>query len=287
MTLVVSTVSQRGITVVADCAVSRLSLDAPPVVLPETAEKIIYSSAANIAFAFWGKTFFGGTDYFVWANDVVQKEVTAGTSLIDASDLLAERINEQLAPFASKLHGWGELRRGVHVSGYVDGLPCIYHVHTGASHDANHSLRVHRDFPDVHGGGADAHRQSLLEGKRAQLFNGFHELFGTLGESFGPLRSRLEKDFGVKIPAPTLRGQLELDRTLVRLAGGLLRAADRAPQVSVEVSDVAFTADGRVDIPDLALGLPSLRSASVQSPTASPSVTITHGLWDGGKHVDT
>lgn len=268
MTIIVSTVSQHGITVVGDRAVSRRSGDDDLTVLDSGADKVFYSDAANIAFACWGNTDFGGTPYSDWIRGIVLSAIEPGMSLLAASEMLADQINQRLAPIAESRRGWSSLRRGVHVSGYVDSLPCIYHVHTGAPEEGHHPLRVYRDFPDVHGGGADTHQQNLARGKRAQVFNGFHELFGLVGDAFGDLRDRLETEFDVRIPAPTLRGQLELDRALIRFAAGLLRAGDRAPQVSLDVTDVAFNASGRIVVGELASGLPPL-SGAVSSPTAS------------------
>lgn len=268
MTIVVSTVSQHGITVVGDRAVSRRSGDDDLTVLDSGADKVFYSGAANIAFACWGNTDFGDMSYNDWIRGTVASAIERGMPLRAASEMLAHQINQRLAPLAESRHGWSSLRRGIHVSGYVDGLPCIYHVHTGAPEEGHHPLRVYRDFPDVHGGGADIFRQKLARGERAQVFNGFHELFGLVGVTLGDIRDRLQKEFDIRIPAPTLRGQLELDRALIRFAAGLLRAGDRAPQVSLDVSDVAFDASGRIVVPDLASGLAPLRGA-VSRPTAS------------------
>ena len=275
MTLVISTASSHGITVVGDRAISQRVDSGPLAVLATPAEKLFYSDSANLAFACWGSAAFDGESYEQWLRRFVNT-IASGTSLAEASDELASQLNSRLNSLAARLHGWADLHRGIHVSGYVDDLPCIYHVHTGDPNIAHHPLRVYRDFPDIYAEGDENYRRTLASGKYAQIFNGFHELYGTVGGKVGELRDELQRQFDVIIPAPSLRGQLELSRALVRFAGGLLRAADRAPQVSLEITDVAFTQAGRIMIPDFAPDLPAFGAGKSQA----------LGEWGGGHHTD-
>jgi hypothetical protein len=48
------------------------------------------------------------------------------------------------------------------------------------------------------------------------------------------------------IPAPSINGQLALDRALVRFAANLMAAAGRPPSVSEDVDCIAFDASGLV-----------------------------------------
>ena len=288
MTLVVTTASRFGITLVGDRAVSHLVGGQPPTVADQEARKVFHSAAANIALACWGNTDCPGVDYFTWLNTFVDGDIRGGMSLREVAVLLGQRLTAQLQPLADERHGrWSSLRRGIHLSGYVDGVPCIYHVHTGAPERWHHNPRPYFDYPDEYGGSMETYKAGLASGAYAQLFNGFHELFGVVGESIKPLRERLEEEFELTIPAPTLRAQLEYSRALVRFAAGMLRAADRAPQVSTEVDVIAFNDSGRQHIAELTPDLPPLKAGAKSGVTFTSVFPLTQSLWGGGHHTDT
>jgi hypothetical protein len=286
MTLVTTTASSFGITVVADTAVSRRIRDEPATIVEAPGEKIFYSERANIALAGWGSADFPKGESYAEFLASLADGFDENTSLEAAAERVAHQLDEKLRALAEELHGWGILRRGVHVSGFVRGIPHIYHVHTGDPNHGSHAPRVYRDYPDIHIGTEAVYLAELAGGKRMQLFNGFHELFGLIGESMTPLRRRLEAEFNVKIPAPSLQGQLEFDRALVTLAGGLLRAGGLLSQVSIETTYVAFTPAGRAQLSDLRMGVPRLSRAESSGTTLGLIIPIDSGAWSGGKHGD-
>lgn len=106
-------------------------------------------------------------------------------------------------------------------------------------------------FADVHGGGESAYRGLIDSGGRAQLRNGCHDVFASVAGVVRALKTSLESEYDVVIPAPTLRGQVALDKAVVRLAAGLLASAEVVQAVSEEVDTIAFGPDGRIDIADL------------------------------------
>jgi hypothetical protein len=162
--------------------------------------------------------------------------VTAGTELTNV-------LNTILEPVAETYGGWELLHRGIHLSGHCEDLPCVFHIHTGDRATGYHKLKLETDFPDQYGGGRSAGK--LAVGYKAQLFNGFNEFFNVIGTNIAPLRDELEAQFDVSIPAPTLYGQYSLDLAIVQFAAGLLRAAERSPQVSTDVDGFAFSQEGR------------------------------------------
>lgn len=247
MTLVVTSASAFGITVVCDKAQSRLLGEGRVEVLPQPVRKLYYSAAANISLAFWGRTRMPqGMQLEGWAQRFVQEQLGKPRKLPEVAEELAAQLAAELAPLREECGSWETLHRGVHVAGYDDGDPCIWHVHTGSRETCFHPPRAHADFPEIHGGGREVYRRTLADGKTVQLRNGFHELYSTVSASTLALRDQLQQEFQVVIPAPTLRGQLALSRATVRLAADLLTAADVAPQVSVEFDQVAFDANGRM-----------------------------------------
>jgi hypothetical protein len=238
MTIVVTTASQHGITVVGDKAET---LHDGRVF--NTARKVYYAAAANVSLAFWGNARMPGGTLGAWAEQFVAR-VTAVDSLEDVGTRLARELTSALSP---PPHGvWHSSRRGVHVAGYSGGVPCIYHVHTGDPNHGEHEPRLYRDFPDLFGGPPDAYLASMTAGGRVQLRNGHYSLYGTVSEMFGSFASELEEEIGSPVPAPTIQGQLALDRAIVRFAANLLAAANTPQRVSEEVDCVAFTAHGLV-----------------------------------------
>lgn len=281
MTLVVTTASTNGISVVGDKAVTR-TVHGVGSSIAEPSTKIFYSSAANISLACWGSTRLDGSDYSQWMKDFVANRLTRGIPLEEACRLLATDLNAILDPIAASGVPWSDLRRGVHVAGFESETPCVFHVHTGDPRAFNHRLEVHRDFPDIHGGGAVAYRERLQSGTRFQLFNGFHNLFGAVGAALEPLRHALEAEFDTQIPEPTLQGQLEYDRTLVRLAAGLLRAGGHLPQISLDIESFSFNHDGLAAESALdTTGKPLSRAVNAKVQTFD-----TSSRWDGGQHGD-
>ena len=239
MTLVVSTASARGISVVTDRAVSRRTGTALELY---SAQKGWYSAKANIALAFWGNaTLPDGQALERWAerfvNDVTEHDTPAS---------VAGRLASELNPMLERLTAhWSKMRRGVHVSGYEGDLPVIFHVHTGDPRGFHHALEVHRDFPDVHVGSAETYRAHLAGGGFVQLRNGQHELFATVAQLSTELQSELSTILRTPVPAQTLRGQALFDEALVRFAAGILKSADQHQVVSDLVDIITFTADGK------------------------------------------
>ena len=240
MTLVVTTASVLGITVVGDRAVTRRSGDGTEIL---EAKKVWYAPQANVALAFWGSAIPPGNESLEdWARSFVDS-IENNESVVSICNRLVSNLNPALESLR-KL--WSDLRRGIHVSGYENGLPVIFHVHTGDPLAFHHSLEVHRDFPDIHGGGVDKYRQDLESGKHVQLRNGYYELFATLAAAVFEARHELSKLLKRSVPANTLWGQAAFDEALVRLAADILKSAQLPKHVSSELDVVVFNSNGEV-----------------------------------------
>jgi hypothetical protein len=240
MTLVVTTASARGITVVGDRAAARRSGGRTEIL---STKKVWFSSNANIALACWGNADLPRNQPLEeWIGafvDGIQKNAGVET--------VCERLANQLNPLLDSLERpLSRLRRGIHVSGYENGVPVIFHVHTGDPRAFHHPLRLYRDYPDIHGGGREHYRQFLDSGGFAQLRNGQYELFVTLAQRAFESQRDLSALLGTPVPADTLRGQATFDEALVRFAHGILKSAELPPTVSSDLDVIAFTADGQV-----------------------------------------
>jgi hypothetical protein len=240
MTIVVTTASQFGITVVGDRALS--SMDRAGTVSVRPIRKVYYSAAANVSFAFWGSASVPSGDMGAWMQDFV-----ARVSSDEPLDSIGNRLAAELEAAAIAMsRPPSDLRRGVHLGGFVGAVPHLYHVHTGSPATGVHAPKLLRDFPFEHVGDEAMYAADLRGGSRAQLRNGMPTLFGLVADSLDQLRLQLAQDAGVQIPAPTLLGQLAVDRALVRFAANLLAASDNPPTVSEEVDCLAFNSAGLV-----------------------------------------
>ena len=77
-----------------------------------------------------------------------------------------------------------------------------------------------------------------------QLRNGYFELFDTLTKAIFESRTELSDLLRTPVPERSLAGQAAFDETLVRLAAGILKSAQRPQSVGFELDVVAFTAQG-------------------------------------------
>lgn len=242
MTLVVTTASAKGITVVGDRAVTRQSNSGVEII---EARKVWYSPKANVALAFWGNANLpNGESLEDWACRFVANIKNTDT-VSTISDRLVSTLNPELELLGRP---WSHLRRGIHVSGFENGLPVIFHVHTGDPRAFHHALEVHRDYPDIYAGGIECYRQHLEIGGFVQLRNGYYELFATLARMVFESQKDLSSLLGVPVPASTLLGQAAFDEALVRLAGGLLKSAQLTQSVSTEPDVIVFTPQGEVSL---------------------------------------
>lgn len=221
MTLVVSEVSETfGCVVVGDSAVT-----VGGTVL-YGAEKVQYSSIANLGFALWGNACLAGhrVDSIVSSfvaglgNSAIPR--TAGRDLADLLNRDASRDGRD----------WEQLRGGVHVCGYEDGLPVLYHVHTGSDLPARQGpFMLHEDFPDASAG--------------CHLRNGYYKIFSVLFEGMEHYAQRLST-LGYKWPYEHIEDRVFYYSMMVEIVAKTLEAARGIPKVGGRVSAIAFKRDG-------------------------------------------
>ena len=159
MTLVVTEVSEMfGCVVVGDTAVTVNGTD---IVLG--AEKVHYSDEANMGFAIWGNACLAGRRV-----DELISTFVAGLTRSSSPRSVGRELAAELTREGEKDgRGWKALRGGVHVCGYEDKLPVLFHVHTGLENPAPQGpFQLYEDFPDA--------------SELCHLRNGYYEMFGHL-----------------------------------------------------------------------------------------------------------
>jgi hypothetical protein len=240
MTIVVTTASQYGITVAGDKA--QTSMRGQTREVHNDARKVHYSAAANVSLAFWGDARMPRGSLDMWAATFVES-LCAEDSVKAVAIRLETELSAVLEPLSKR--GWGPVRRGAHVAGFIDGLPYIYHVHTGDPRLGEHAPRLHPEYPTAQMSTVD-HRQHLADGHCAQLRNGEFDLFGNTFDWLREYGLKRELADGIMRRSPDLRVHLATDAAAVQLASKVLAANGSTPSVSEDIDCLAFTPSGLV-----------------------------------------
>jgi hypothetical protein len=221
VTLVVTEVSEAfGCVAVGDTAVTIGN----KVVLG--AEKVHYSTAANIGFAAWGNACLAGQrvdriiSSFVTQLTPNETPRSAGRDL--ASLLAGKGINDGRA--------WEALRGGIHVCGYDGLVPVLFHVHTGHDPPAPQGpFQLYEDFTDASQG--------------VHLRNGYYQMFSFLFDGMQSYSAGLQR-LGFRWPTESVEDRVSYYSIMVSTVAETLKAAGRLTSVGVEVSAFAFNRNG-------------------------------------------
>lgn len=240
MTLVVSEITRLGVVMVDDSAVT-FDEGAGSTVRTGVA-KVQYAASANIGFAMWGTACVGSSSMDMWLQEFISTSVDFGDQLEDVASRLADSLNQAIA--GSGTVSWNRERRGIHIAGYVDGLPHLYHVHTGGDPNAQHELRVFRDFPFGVPGNLVDFESRLRSVGGYHLRNGFHALFGPLFDAAWTFTSQLPQ-FGIRWPDGSLENRVSLYRLLSQFIADILVAEGRVTRVAGPFSSLAFDPSGQ------------------------------------------
>ncbi len=250
MTMVVSEISDLGIVMVGDSAVTRRMPDGTKVALHDAA-KLQYSERAKVGFALWGNAVVPTkqqTTMDRWLADFINASVREGQRLEEIGALVCQELNPLLERTGKK---WEFLNRGIHLAGYQDGLPRLCHIHCGKFRrdDTAHELRFH---PDP----SDSDRRKWKEEHPSTPFppfhfrNGLHRLFSHLSWRIDEYAKAIETDpdLGIRFPMDTLESRLEYHKLLVTFIAGVFTVSGEHPSVNSRLSAVAFDKSGlRVD----------------------------------------
>lgn len=253
MTLVVSEVTAQGLLMVGDSALSIRDESQPDNyrLADSKGAKIQYSERHNIGFAAWGYFRSAGPRsprVDEWLVDFIER-LPESTDLEEVGTRLAEELNEVRNEVG--ILGEDGTRGGFHLAGYHDGLPRLWHVHTGHASEDVHELHLYKDFPEGQSEPqvlrlCDSDWQHFLErGEGGHLRNGYHIPFANLFDSLKPYLETLRAG-GVSLPAPGLEGRVDFYKLLIRFIAETLVAARAHPGVGGPMTAIAFTEEGIV-----------------------------------------
>jgi len=238
VTLVVSDISSLGIVMVGDSAVT----DSRTNTVTAGAIKVQYSAAANVGFALWGNAGVDHRRIDTWLAEFISTRISKNDSVEDIGNRLSSELN---AILVASRKSWADLVRGIHLAGFRNGLPVLFHVHCGHDDEPAHELRLYKDFPD-NKKWSESHFRHLLSFGFIHLRNGFHPLFAPLFERAVQYAGDLRAQFNIQFPHPSLDGRLEFYKLLVRYVAGTLKAAKLSQGVNDTLSTIAFGPAGLI-----------------------------------------
>jgi len=243
MTLVVSEISRHGIVMVGDSAVTH-SRAGVPVGVSNGAAKVQYSSKANVGFALWGNGIVQGQQMDFWIKNFIDSTIKENEDLEAVGQRLTKEIETALK---DEKRLWSELVFGIHLAGYKNGLPRLWHIHCGHSNETPHEPRLYHDYPEDQNWTEEYFRILFFSQggtASAHLRNGYTPHYAMLSKAILDYVNGLHQTLGIKLPKDSLEGHLSFHKILVKFVAGALVAAGEHPGVNEDLSSIAFTQNG-------------------------------------------
>jgi hypothetical protein len=257
MTLILTELSQYGIAMVADSALT------VPTLLPRERQYIyrVYFGVTKLrpvpklqsGISFWGEGKIGDIDTDVWLSDFINRTETNYKSLTDFTSLLRDELRENIKPITDPQNlRYGTI--GFHVAGYVDHkgnrVPTFWHVHNGQSEvydnidptivNANNDLPpdvVQQYITDISTKGNEDW-QSIRNGDFLTVYAPFIAVMNAL-------QDYLKKNAKVNIPTKSLKGRAEYLAFQVRTIRDLYALSeDLLPSIGGNVAVLTIAPTG-------------------------------------------
>jgi len=205
------------------------------------AAKIHYSQESNIGFAIWGNAQVMGRQIDQWLDDFIKN--LDKTSKIDfVAERLATSIRLELE---QENKTWGEKLFGIHVAGYKDDLPRLWHIHCQHPHEVPHEPRLYRDYPDDQQWSETQFKSMIVDPKFfCQIRNGYIPHYALLFKSINDYANSLRETTNIDFPKNSIEGRLSFHTIMVQFVAGVLEAAGEPPTVNKKISSVAFNENG-------------------------------------------
>jgi len=240
MTLVVSEASTFGIAMVGDSAITIVEPGRPPRI-ESGAAKVQYAPLANIGFAMWGDACVAGRQMDNWLDEFI---VANDSKNADVESLGAILECELRSALKSESRSWNQMRRGLHIAGFIGGIPHIYHLHTGGDLTNQHEPTLFRDYPYGIQLSPEEFRDRLQAGP-CHVRNGYYQHFGALYESF-QIYAQVLRQLGVDWPGQNLEDRCSFLTLQAEVVALTLQWSGRQKKVDDNISAIAFTPTGLI-----------------------------------------
>lgn len=248
MTLVVSEISKHGIVMIGDSAITYSNVAGIPAGAIDGAAKVQYSDKANVGFAIWGNGIVQGQQIDSWVNNFIEASIAENEELESVGQRLTEQLKNELA---KENRPWRELVFGIHLAGYKNDLPRLWHIHCGHHNETPHKPKLYHDYPEDQNWTEDYYRALFFPPEseataKAHLRNGYTPHYALLFKSMNDYVNNLRQNLGIDLPHNSLEGQLNFHKLLVRFVAGALVAAGEHPGVNDSLASISFNQNGLV-----------------------------------------
>ena len=247
MTLVVSEISMHGIVMIGDSAIT-YSRAGAPVGVGDGAAKVHYSEKANIGFTIWGNAVVQGQQMDTWVKKFIDSRINENENIESVGQKLTAEIRSELE---KENKPWTDLVFGIHLAGYMNDLPRLWHIHCGHNNEPPHEPRLYHDYPEDQNWTEDYYRAMFFPPggggtASAHLRNGYTPHYALLFKSMNDYVNNIRNELGIDLPSETLEGHLNFHKLLVRFVAGALVASGEHPGVNDRLSSITFNQNGIV-----------------------------------------
>ena len=245
MTLVLTEISQYGIVMGADSAVT---CETP---LPGGStgrrvltgvQKLFPIPHLQAGVSCWGYGQIGNFETDIWLNDFIGRQQNRSQTLEEFAGALRDELN-QIMPRTQS----GKAEAGFHLAGFVNTEgswePDFWHVHNGPSQffdnidpyvfNANHDLAG-----AIAQGGYDRNNPYLI------VRNGDYLFYAAWWEDFELLLNRTLRQRGINVPRPSLLGRADYVRFQIRTISGIYGMSILLPSIGGEITVLTIDANG-------------------------------------------
>jgi hypothetical protein len=227
MTLVLTHVSERGVAMAADSAISDKRGRALVGV-----QKLLPAYLVGAGLALWGHGHVNGTLADEWLARFIASEISEGMQLWQVAHRLADGLND----------GFGRVidhRMGVHVGGFdeAEGIrgPAFYHVHNGhysLELRAGDVIEVPGEDPPIREFRGHPDHPLVRKGADRYIRNGDFSTFSLLFDRLHPMLAGLKAMTGLSFPYPEgLATQGEYLRFWIHATKEVYRLSNARPRI--------------------------------------------------------
>jgi hypothetical protein len=242
MTLVITELSEFGIVMVADSAVTCEEKTPAGDTIRRVlngANKLQPISYLRAGISMWGlgsiKTSAGPVSTDVWIADFIQRRTH-----VKSIDEFAKQLAQELQRVVSNV----KIPMGFHLAGYVEKqgttLPTFYHVRnvdgTYLNYDY-HDFIPGQDFPP----------REIKKGEVYQTRNGDYGPYAALAAGVNLVLPGIRESIGIRIPHPSLQGRIAYLAAWLKFVSDLYASSGMLRTIGGSIASLAITADGQLE----------------------------------------
>jgi len=251
MTLILTELSQLGIAMAADSAVTMLSLtlNGKKILRPLTGiRKLLPIHKLEAGVSVWGLGKIDTIDTDVWLYNFITSNERKYSTLKDFVFLLQDELRKHIPDIDPDSYG----TIGFHVAGFVEWkgrkLPTLYHVHNGRSQvleDRGQASQIDPRRVNANQDMPPEECEKLFDQGMAYITrNGDYEMYAALSEIVENFFSELgEKGFRVPYP-PSLKARADYLRFWIKTMSEIYSLSNKIPGIGGPVASLIISERG-------------------------------------------